>query len=121
MTDMRLVVYASADMPNGSVTHKMLYMKSLRDFLDQHRDNQNIYTLASRKHMAMDRMVAGTLTDGRKRHITVRGQTVQNIRASLLHQATHALIFWDGKSQGTRKFIDMVEEKKIPFAVCIYT
>jgi hypothetical protein len=41
------------------------------------------------------------------------------MRKRLCTAAEGALIFWDGRSAGTRKMIDMVEQKDIPFAVHI--
>ena len=38
-------------------------------------------------------------------------------RQDAVNLATHAIIFWDGRSRGTARLIDMVEAKGIPFIV----
>lgn len=52
-------------------------------------------------------------------HSSVAASSAERLRTKLCQKAEGALIFWDGKSAGTRKLIDKVEKLDIPFAVHI--
>ncbi len=120
MTRIVVGIYASSDFP-PDVANEIVVGNAMKDFVDEHRDNQVASCCFSDRQRRLGVAIRKSFGPaGFFDNTAISSSTIDGDRKKLLERSTHALIFWDGKSAGTKKFIDMVEEKGIPFGIHIY-
>jgi hypothetical protein len=108
----QLLVHGSADFDGSDFGQQW---QKFRDSLpDQGAWSGAVHIHVAHKHRARTALVQWA---GRSLSTTHMGRTADLLRDKLVDVSTHALFFWDGKSAGTAKLIDMVEEKGIPFRI----
>lgn len=111
-----IIVYAS-----GGFSDRGALVDGLLMYCREHKlGSQSICLLTPHKHTWLRHSCIDIALDNELIfHSSVTANSAERLRTKLCNKAEGALIFWDGRSAGTRKLIDKVEKLDIPFAVHI--
>jgi hypothetical protein len=101
--------------------NKRILAEALADFIKARGWKKETICLHTvRKHKFLCRSCQRLALDVPSIHHRSIGRTSADaLRGELCDRADGAVIFWNGKSLGTKRLIDMVEERDIPFSVHI--
>lgn len=115
---MKITVAASADFENIP-----LLLKEVKAFLDtiDNGGDKDVRFFYSKKHTRLGnqiRAITAPVRNWFRYPMMCTGAPA--LRKKLVETADHILIFWDGKSTGTQKLIDMAEKEGKNFRLVMY-
>lgn len=114
--EIKIAVYASNGFPS-TVEQARELRDCLKRFIEENKDNQTVTLVYATKQPAIKIHIHVIRAIINVEACAPVSGSADHVRNRMNRECTHAVIFWDGQSTGTKKFIELWEKTDKPFAL----